>query len=254
MESKKSFLKDFIFTIKPKKYIELMNRKFLRAFMHITVVALILGLIQGCISIGLFTSVEKIFTEGLKSEELNFELKDGILNFKNSPYKEEEGQLLLLIDTDKNVNEIDSLKNIIVHKEIASVFLKDGVVIRNGTEEVSVKYSELGLSKEYLNNEIVLGTMEKLKVVKYLLIPIAIVMQFILLIICGLLVSLIGLLSNSLYKTKVEYREIFKLSLYSITFPSLLSLFIPSIGIVVMAGGFILSFAISGISMSRDMK
>ena len=254
MESKKSFFKDFIFTIKPKKYIELMNRKFLRAFMHIIVVALILGLIQGCISIGLFTSVEKIFTEGLKSEELNFELKDGILNFKNSPYKEEEGQLLLLIDTDKNVNEIDSLKNIIVHKEVVSVFLKDGILIKNGEEKISITYDELGLSKEYLDNKILLEQIEKLKIVKYLLIPIAIVMQFILLIICGLLVSLVGVLSNYLYKTKIAYKYIFKLSLYAITFPSVLTLFIPSIGIVVMAGGFILSFAISNIAISRYMK
>ncbi len=254
MKSKKSFLKDFIFAIKPKKYIELINRKSLRVFIHIIVLASILGVIQGGISIGLFTNVEKVFTSALKSEEFKFELKDGILNFENSPYKEEEGQLLLLVDTDKDIDEIDSLKNIIVHKEVASIFLKDGISIKNGESQVSATYDELGLSKEYFNNEIVLREMKKLQVIKYLLIPIAIVIQFILLIIYGLLVSLVGLLSNSLYKTQIAYKDILKLSLYAITFPSLLGLLVPQIGVVVMAGGFILSFAISNISMSSYMK
>ena len=251
MKNKSNIFKDITFTINPKKYVVLRKRKLFNAFLNIAIVALVIGLIQGVVSFGLITTAEDVFVEAMKQEESEFELKDGILNFKKETFKEEEGQILLLVDTNKTISQIDSLKNITVHKEVVTALLKNGIMVKNGGQEVTMTYEELGLAATTINNNSVLKFIEDFSYFKFLLIPIGIIAQYIVLLVYALLVSIIGLFANMINKTKLNYKDIFKLSLYSITIPYILSAFLPLGGFVVLFSGFILTFGTSYITMSE---
>ncbi len=202
-------------------------------------------------SFQLIKTAENVLVEVMKQDKAEFELKDGILNFKMETFKEEQGQTLLLVDASKNISEIDSLKNITVHKADVTALLRDGIMVKNGGQEITATYKDLGLSSIIIDNNKVLKFIEDFNYFKFILIPIVIIAQFIVLLVYALVVSLIGLFANTVNKARLKYKDIFKLSLYSITIPYILSLILPIGGFIVLFSGFILSFGISYITMSE---
>lgn len=251
MKKKSEIVSTLSFSMNPKKYIYLYEKKLHKAFLYILILALVLGFIQGIANVTLLSIVEKASEKALNEQELTFELKDGVLDFKSSPLKEEEGETLLLIDTNKEIKDLQELKSITVHKKSAVVFLKDGFMIKNNSEEVNHKYSDFALDKIYLDNNVLIDSMKYLKYVKYIVIPVGMVLQFIDLIFYGLLISIVGVLSNLLNKTQMKYTDIFKLSLYSVTLPSLINLIIPIGSFVIFVGGLILVFGMGYINMMK---
>ena len=115
----------FIFSINPKKYVYLNKEKLSKGFLYILLLSVIIGLVQGIMGAVLISGLEKTTKMILEEDEVQFEMKDGILDFKNSPLKEEEGQALLYIDTNKDIDDLDSLRSITVHKDTVTVLLKD---------------------------------------------------------------------------------------------------------------------------------
>ena len=181
-------------------------------------------------------------------------MKNGLLSFKSSPIKEEEGQVLLYIDTNKNLDELESLRSITVHKEMVTVLLKDGFMIKGGSENIIGKYSELGLDKIDFDNNFVISLLEKFDVIKYIIIPIIIIFNFVQLIIQALLISLVGLLSSLLGNKKVSYNELLKLSLYAVTLPAIINLIYPIGGYFILIGGIILMFGLTYISVYNEKQ
>ena len=200
------------------------------------------------------SGLEKTSKMILKQDEVQFEMKNGILDFKTSPIKDEEGQALLYIDTNKGIEELDALRSITVHKEIVTVLLKDGFMIKNGSEDVRYKYSDLGLDKIDFNNDFLITALEKVDIVKYIIIPIMIIVNFIQLIIYSLLISLVGVLSNLIANRKLEYGKLFNLSLYAVTLPAIINLIFPIGGYSILIGGIILMFGLSYISIYDEKQ
>lgn len=244
----------FIFSISPKKYVYLYKEKISKAFLYVLVLSVIIGIIQGGMSALVISGLEKTSKMILKQDEVQFEMKNGILDFKASPLKEEEGQALLYVDTHKGIDELDSLRSITVHKEIVTVLLKDGFMIKNGSEDFTYKYSELGLDKLDFNNDFVIAALEKVNIIKYIAIPVMIVVSFIQLIIYALLISLVGVLSNLIANRKIAYSNLFNLSLYSVTLPAIINLIFPIGGYSVLVGGIILMFGLSFISFYNEKE
>lgn len=244
----------FIFSINPKKYVYLYKEKISKAFLYVLVLSIILGIIQGGMSAIVISGVEKTSKMILKQDEVQFEMKDGILDFKASPLKEEEGQALLYIDTNKGVDELDSLRSITVHKDIVTVLLSDGFMVKTGSEYITYKYSDLGLDKFNFNNDFVISALEKVDMVKYIIIPIMIVFNFIQLLIYSLLISLVGILSNLIANRKIPYNKLLNLSLYAVTLPSIINLIYPIGGYSVLVGGIILMFGLSFISFYNEKQ
>ena len=83
---------------------------------------------------------------------------------------------------------------------------------------------DLGLDKIDFDNAFVIAALEKVGIVKYIIIPIMIIINFVQLIIYSLLISLVGLLSNLIGNRKISYRELFNLSLYAVTLPAIINL------------------------------
>ena len=209
---KLNIFKRLAFSINPKKYIFLYKEKLSKAILYILLLAVILGGIQGAFVTVILSGFEKAAEIALKEDDLQFEMKDGILDFKSSPFKEEEGQVLLLIDTTKSIDEIDSLKNITVHKNTVTVLLKDGLMTKENSNEVIYKYSELGLDKFYFDNNIIVTALSQINIIKYMIIPVIILFKFIEMIIYALIISIMGLVSNLMIKRKMKYSSLFNLS------------------------------------------
>lgn len=244
----------FIFSINPKKYIYLYKEKISKAFLYVLVLATIIGVIQGGMSSLVISGLEKTTKMILKQDELQFEMNNGILDLKSSPVKEEQGPALLYINTDKNIDELDSLRSITVHKDMVTVLLKDGLMVKVGSEDFVYKYSDLGLDKLNFNNDFIISALEKANVVKYIAIPIMIIINFIKLIIYAILISLVGLLSNLIANRKISYGNLFNLSLYAVTLPAIINLIYPLGGYFILFGGIILMFGLNFISFYNEEK
>lgn len=238
----------FIFSINPKKYVYLNKEKLSKAFLYVLLLSVIIGLVQGVMGAVLISGIEKTTKMILEEDEVQFEMKDGVLDFKNSPLKEEEGQALLYIDTNKDIDDLDSLRSITVHKDIVTVLLRDGFMVKSGSESVTQKYSDLGLDLINFNNDFVISIIEKLDIVKYIIIPIMIVVNFVQLLMYALFISLMGILSNLISNRKMYYNRVFNLALYSVTLPTIINLIFP-IGVYsILIGGIILMFGLSFIN------
>ncbi|SCJ82456.1 DUF1189 family protein [uncultured Clostridium sp.] len=238
----------FIFSINPKKYVYLNKEKLSKAFLYVLLLSVIIGLVQGVMGAVLISGIEKTIKMILEEDEVQFEMKDGVLDFKNSPLKEEEGQALLYIDTNKDIDDLDSLRSITVHKDTVTVLLRDGFMVKSGSESVTQKYSDLGLDLINFNNDFVISIIEKLDIVKYIIIPIMIVVNFVQLLMYALFISLMGILSNLISNRKMYYNRVFNLALYSVTLPTIINLIFP-IGVYsILIGGIILMFGLSFIN------
>ena len=248
MSNKVKMRNKFIFSINPKKYVYLNKEKLSKAFLYVLLLSVIIGLVQGVMGAVLISGIEKTTKMILEEDEVQFEMKDGVLDFKNSPLKEEEGQALLYIDTNKDIDDLDSLRSITVHKDTVTVLLRDGFMVKSGSESVTQKYSDLGLDLINFNNDFVISIIEKLDIVKYIIIPIMIVVNFVQLLMYALFISLMGILSNLISNRKMYYNRVFNLALYSVTLPTIINLIFP-IGVYsILIGGIILMFGLSFIN------
>ena len=247
MSNKIKMTNKLIFSINPKKYVYLYKEKISKAFLYVIVLSLIIGVIQGAMTTVIISKLEKTTKMILSQDEVQFEMKDGILDFKASPIKEEEGQALLYIDTDQGVEDLDSLRSITVHKDMVTAIFKDGFMVKVGSENITYKYSDLGLDKVDLDNNFVISVLEKVGIIKYIVIPIMIVVNFI-----QLLISLVGLLSNLITNRKIGYGKVFNLSLYAVTLPAIINLIYPIGAYSVLVGGIILMFGLNYISFYNE--
>lgn len=252
MKDKIKMTNKLIFSINSKKYVYLYKEKISKAFLYVIVLSLIIGVIQGAMTTVIISKLEKTTKMILSQDEVQFEMKDGILDFKASPIKEEEGQALLYIDTDQGVEDLESLRSITVHKDMVTAILKDGFMVKVGSENITYKYSDLGLDKVDLDNNFVISVLEKVGIIKYIVIPIIIIASFVKLIIYSLLISLVGLLSNLITNRKMKYGKLFNLSLYAVTLPAIINLIYPIGGYSVLVGGIILMFGLNYISFYNE--
>lgn len=254
MKNKISLIDRFTFSINPKKYVYLYKEKIGSAFLYILIISVILGLITGLMNIYFFSTVEETTKMFLKQENTKFEMKDGILDFEASPVKEEEGAALLYIDTDKNLSEVEELRSVFIHKEISTILLSDGIIVRSGSEEISYKYSDLGLGIMDFDNEVVISMLEQLNIIKYILVPIIIAAKYIQLMLYALFISLFGVLTNLMCGRKMPYGNIYNLSLYAATVPAIINLIIPIGSYSVIIGGIILMLGLNFVSFDNMKK
>lgn len=245
MKEKVNMINRFKWSLNPKRYIYLAKDTLGKAFLYVFILATIFGLFQGITVVSTIGVVEEVIYKAYQDGKLNFEMKNGLLNFETSPYKEEQGSTVLLVDTDKTVDEVDSLRNITVHKDLSTVILKDGIVIKNGSEEIVYKYADFGLDKIDFNNQVIDLFIKELRVLKYFMIPIIIIIKFIDMLFYSFMMSLAGLLSMLLNKQRLSYGNIFKLAMYSITLPTILGLILPIGKYTMFIGGLILIFGIN---------
>lgn len=251
MTNKLNMITRFKSSMNPKRYNNLINDKLKKAFLYLLLLSVIIGSIESIKVITMMSSVEKSFQNALRNKELEFEMVDGILNFKSVTFKEEEGQFLLLIDTEKELVDIDSLRSKTVHKDVVTLFLKDGFMFKSESNVRIYKYSELGLDKVYIDNNKIINIINNFKFLKLIMIPIIIIAEYISMIINSFLISMVGVLNVLFSRRKMSFSNILKLSIYSLTMPVIFNIILPIDRYVVLIGGFIIIVALNYININE---
>lgn len=249
MEKKLNFLSRFkISAFQIKKYSLFLKEGTNKVITYILMLSILIGMVLGTLQFIVLNTLEEGLKNSLKQETFQFEMNEGVLDFKNSPYKIEEGVSVVIIDTSKSLDESESFRSITVHKDMSTVFVKDGVIVNQNGDEYKLKYSEIPFLNEKINNEVAINILTKAKPIKYIVFIIMIIVAYISLMINGLIISLLGMISNKISGSKLKYKDIFKISLYSLTLPALLNLVFPIGSLIILISVIYTTIAIKNIN------
>lgn len=228
-----------------KGYKDLVKESLSKAILYSLILCIVVGSFVGVFGFVTVGKLQNDMKDLILSEEFKFTLEDGILNFENSPIKQEYGgDMIVYIDTNITLNEVDSIRKVIVHKDESLAILKDGIAYRIEGNQFNYKFSELPLI-EKIDNEIVLKSLNLIDIVKYLVFIISIILTYFSFIINSLLLSVCGIILNKLNKLNMNYKDILKISIYATTLPTI-------VGVVYPIGTF--SVLISGVYLILAMK
>lgn len=235
-----------------KGYINLMQEKLSKAFLHVLILTFITSSVLGVAFIVIYNEAEMV--EGLSLQENEFTYEDGILDYKNGTLKYDVGEVLVLVDTSKSIDDYDQLRSVIVHKDSAIALTNDGIIFRTMSNEMILKYSDIFVEGFTLDNDSLINMVDNYGYLKYIFILWIIVVAFLYKMYYVLVISLIGTLINFMNKTNLAYRDIFKASAYSLTLVTLIELVIPIGSFTVIISGMYVVFALNHIRKLQNQK
>ncbi|ATD53771.1 DUF1189 domain-containing protein [Clostridium chauvoei] len=222
-----------ISVVKIKDYPMLIKEGLNKALTYILIFSLIIGLTLGISQAIFLGTFQKIAVELLQQDEYEFEMVDGTLDFKASPYEQEEGSTISIFDTTKSTDDAESYRSTVVHKDMSVIFFKDGIVARNDGDEYIAKFKDIPMIPKYINNESFINTINKLSPVKYIVIVVMILTTYAKILFQALIISVAGMLFSKMKNANLKYVDVLKISLYSMTLPIILNLILP-IGVLTM--------------------
>ena len=220
-----------------KGYLELIKESLPKAFLHLVILALISTAVIGTSFIVLYNSEIEIIKENLNLEENKFEYKNGEISFDKEKASFEEGEALMLMDTTISIDNYEELRKTIVHKDMAIAVVKDGIILRNMGAEQTIKFSDLIPIEVTLDNQSILDIIEEFDFIKYLTVVWVAITMFLSKLLFALIISVLGLVLNTLNKMKFKYKDIFKMSVYSLTLITLLEIILPVGSFTVLISG-----------------
>lgn len=243
---------------KPKNYILLYKDRFFRSLIYIVIISFILGIIS-------FFNIFHKYNKFINSVEIevknnfpDFSFHNGILhvNQKDEIVIKNSGGLEIIIDTRDGEGNI--INNYLYGRDKVILVLKDKIIYKSKDK---IDETQLDTFKKI--------TLNKEKFIKYVfkfklgLITLIIIFPFLIFIInifsCFLL-TLLGVLITSVLKIKISFVDLFKLSIYSNTFPSILKSIFMLFGfsnnkfnyIYIILGSFYLIFSIKYITINLE--
>ncbi|WP_160676687.1 DUF1189 domain-containing protein [Clostridium sp. C8-1-8] len=223
MTKKDRFFKKFIKSIVDVKYYVNFNKETLgRAFMYLFLMSLLLGTLNSIKPMySGITGVGKAVKE-LDKNSVDFKLENGVLNVSNSPFTYEDGDTYIIVDTTKNASEFD--KSSIKSNEKSTMYIfKDKIIIEQDFKDTQeIKYSDLG-NVTFTKADLI-HLMGWVKIFVAIIIPLWIIGMFIGHMFSALIVAVIGLLINIFIKAKVDFENLYKLAIYSLTLPTIVDI------------------------------
>lgn len=229
------------------KYKELLKLSFSHVLVYSILLSVLVGFVSGVIKFASVTTMQNSMKEIMTSDEFKFEMNDGILDFKNSPIKREAGRFLVLINTNISLEEIESIRNIVIHKDVSVSILKDGISYRAYDEEFSFKYSDFPMFFSDINNKTILMATNIMGVLKYGIFIFTILSTYLVLLFNSFILSLIGMVLNNMNNIKLGYGNVFKLCIYAMTLPTLISIIYPLGSLSILISGIYLILAMNKI-------
>lgn len=200
------------------KYRYFLRNSTGRVILYLLILSLVIGIITLIPQVNLFNNTIDQLTANIDTRIPDFTFADGKLEVRaDMPIIiDNEGMgMAIIIDTSPDAEKIlDSY-------DTAMLITSDKIIQKNYVDKNAINLSSFqGL---VLSRETVRQTLPIMK-------PIGAMIFFFsgIFFICGkfisaLIVSLIGLIINSVKNTRLSYRNIFKISVYSLTLPFLLS-------------------------------
>jgi Protein of unknown function (DUF1189) len=237
---------------KISKYKELTKLSILRVITYLLLISTIVGAAVGLNKTMLYSKVQKEIVDSLDKEEYAFEMREGNLDFKNSPVKVEEGQFILYIDTKKGLDDIEALRSKLIHKDFAVAILKDGIAANINGEKISNTYKEMYIQN--LNNEGLIESFKFANVFKYSIMIVYILKVFFDMIINAIFLSFAVFITARVQRVSLKYDDIYKLSICSMTLPVIFELVYPLGSLSVFVGGIYLFLAINKIKKEEYLS
>lgn len=208
-----------------KAYTYLAKEKVGKAILYLLFLSLILGAIAVIRPVYEFNKGVGDLITSIKEECPDFKLEDGKLSVDGKmPIKFKSDKDTVIIDTTGNTAEasIDGYEN-------AILVTADSITIKDHSSYRVTKFKDLqGF------------TMTKNDIVKWssllkLLTILVCIFRYIYFVVAkglsALLISLIALIINSIFKTKLKYGSLFSISIYTLTLPILLKAIIETVGV-----------------------
>ncbi|WP_291650103.1 DUF1189 family protein [Clostridium sp.] len=229
------------------RYKELLKLRFSHALVYSILLSVLVGCISGIMKFASITTMQNSIKQIMASDEFEFEMKDGILDFKNSPIKREAGKFLVLINTDISLEEVDTIRKIVIHKEVSLSILKDGISYRANDEVRSFKYSDLPVLFSDMDNETILRATNIMGIFKYSIFIFNILYTYLVLLFNSFMLSLVGVILSKMNNININYEGVFKLCIYAMTLPTLINLIYPLGSISILISGVYLILAMNKI-------
>lgn len=226
MEEKMGFFTKFSKSLYDfKSYISFKKESTGKAFLYLFLMSLLIGLISIIRPIYQVNNAFKIGKEEFNNsiQELNF--KNGVLEVKSSkPISIMEDSFALIVDTDSEEADPDKIKGY----PNAMLFYKDVAYFKSNWKVQQINYDEiqnLEINKQDVNKYI--GIMKSVVYVCIAFMPIGI---FIKNMFTALIIALFALVIGAIQKNEQSFGDMYKLSIYALTLPSLVSLLNSSTG------------------------
>ncbi|MGG7144490.1 DUF1189 family protein [Clostridium nigeriense] len=233
-----------------RKYKDLIKENISQTIIYSILLSLVVGVILGAVSFTAIGTVQKTMENVISSDEFKFTLDNGILNFENSPITREEGRAMVYIDTNISLDDVESIRKIVVHKDLSFAILSDGISYRINGEEYNYKFSDFPLMSK-MNNETLLKSLNLIGIAKYIAFLVAIITTYIKFILNTLILSIVGVILNKVNYLRLSYGEIFKICVYATTLPTILNLILPMGSFSILISGTYLIFVIK--YMKKDI-
>lgn len=235
-----------------RKYKDLIKENISQAIIYSLLLSLIVGSILGVLSFTAIGTMQKTMESVISSDEFKFTLDNGVLNFENSPIIREEGRAMVYIDTNISLDDVESIRKIVVHKDLSFAILKDGVSYRVNGEEYDYKFSDFPLISK-IDNEILLKSLNLIGIVKYIAFLFSIIMTYIYFMLNVFILSIVGVILNKINYLKLSYGDIFKICVYATTLPTLIGLIFSLGSFSILISGTYLIFVVNYLKRDNIM-
>lgn len=201
--------------LRPTKYFELLEVSLKRIILALLITCAIAGGVLGITTTLFVGEAIDIVVDVLEKEENLFEIKDGILNMKKEEVQLENGNTILYINPNKEIKDMDSLRSILIHKDVYSAILKDGVSANISGQKANFKYSDVKVYSN-LNTSTIIKWLNIAQTYKYVIILIQIIIVFVFMMFYSIIIYLLGSLISKLKKVKLSKAKMYKMSILAI--------------------------------------
>ena len=229
-----------------------------RAVLYALILSFIVGVIQGLTNSIYMKKTIDSSIEMLEEDKYKFKIENGILDLETSPLKIEDGNLLIYLDDNKELSQVDELRDITVHSDFYILVLKDGIVtssslVPDQVGEVAVsqaKYSVMEDGVTITNDNIVDILKVSSNFIYWIIVIVSVVETFLGLIMDSVIIALMLMLTNFMFGLRLRYSQLFSLVIYVATLPVILililNMFVPDVYLdsVRVLGTFLYSFMV----------
>lgn len=251
MKKKLNFIERFKISIfKPRRYNEIVSEGISKAIAHSLIVSLVIGAIIGGILFSILADKEQDIYNIVSNNNYEFSINNGVFDFNESPIKFDEGKSVIYINSDISIKDIDTIKNIVIHKDYSIAVLRDGISVRYLGDEYTTNYNSI-INNLSLNNETLLKGLSLFKFVKYFVFITAIISIYFMFMIDSLILSLIGLIVSKINNINIRYKDLLKVSIYATTLPIIINIFIPLGGLGIFISGIYLIIFINSLRINN---
>ena len=198
------------------KYGYFLRQNTGRAVVYLLLISLVIGAIIKIPAVGEYNKIMDELTANFDSRIPDFRFANGKLEVSgNMPIIIDDGGVTIVIDTSPNAEDA-----ILDNYDTVMLITSDKIIQKNYVDKTVTSltaFQGIELTKDNIRQ--VLPLMKPLGIFIFILDVIFFICSK---FISALIVSLIGLVINSARNTKLSYRSIFKISVYSLTPPLLL--------------------------------